>query len=121
VANFTKLAATALRLINANGRTVTIVHQGNTPTDPTKPWRGEDTTVRASVTGTGVFTSLEALNPDNTKREGQMLLFAASADESNDLEEFDQVVDGARYWKIVRAEVIGPADTRVLYKFEVSR
>jgi len=115
------MAAVALRLINANGRTITLVQQGNTPTDPAKPWRGEDTTVRASVTGKGVFTKLDVENPDNTKRGDQMLLFAASVDEGNRLEEFDQVVDGTQTWKIVSASVVGPADTRVLYKFEVKR
>jgi len=121
VANFTAMAAVAKRLIDANGRTVTLIQQGSDPLDLTKPWRGQSTPVRASVSGKAVFTDTNTVNPDNAKRKRQGMLFAASNDSGLGLEDFDIVEDGSIQWKIVSVSVIGPADTRVLYKFEVTR
>lgn len=126
MADFVKLAATAERLINANGRTVTVVQQGNTPADVDKPWRSATTTARASVSGKAVFVSSSDLgyvvnNPDNVKRAEQVALFSANDDGGRSLEDFDLIVDGSVNWKITHAEVLAPADTRIMYLFEVNR
>lgn len=123
MANFVKLAATAQRLIDKNGRTATIVKQGSTPVDATKPWRGQDTTHLAQVTGKAVFVepSKRVANVDQTKRAEQVAYFAANGDAGQALETFDLIVDGSVIWKILRAELLRPADKKLLYIFEVSR
>lgn len=116
--DYVSMAAMAKRLIDENGREVTIIQQGHDPQDSTQPWRGLSTYSRYRVTGNAVFTKLEG---DGSKRKVQMMLFAANDDLGQMLEEFDQVEDGDLVWKIDGAEVVGPADSRVIYKFEVSR
>jgi len=115
------MVALSKRLIDANGRTVTLIHQGQTPLDSAKPWRGLDTYHRARVSGPAVFSKSESTNIDNMKRERQSVLFAASNSNGEDLLEFDQIQDGGSVWKIESGELIGPANTEVIYKFEVSR
>lgn len=120
--DFAAMALVAKRLIDANGRLVTLIQQGDDAVpDSTKPWRSDGTYARNKAVGSGVFTKLKTENPDNTKRKRQMLLFAAADDLGLRLEEFDQVEDGEVLWKIVDVDVVGPADDRVLYKFEVER
>ena len=40
MADFVKLAATAQRLVEANGRAVDLFRVNRTPDDPARPWRG---------------------------------------------------------------------------------
>lgn len=126
MADFTKLAATAKRLIEKNGRTVTVQQQAVTAADASMPWRATPTPAAVSVTGKAVFVDSASLgityvNEDNVKRGVQVALFAASNDGNNELEAFDTIEDGTRTWKITNAEVLQPADTRLLYMFEVAQ
>lgn len=123
MADFTRLAATAKRLIEKNGRSVTVIKQGKTPTDATKPWRGQDTTHLASVTGKAVFVqpSKAIQNIDQLKRAEQVAYFAAANDSGQTLETFDLIKDGSTLWKILRAELLQPATKKLLYQFEVAR
>jgi hypothetical protein len=123
VADFTRLAATAERLIEKNGRTVTVTKQGKTPTDSTKPWRGLSTPGVASVTGKAVFVEPSKLqrNEDNVKRAEQGVYFAANNDGGQALETFDTLLDGASTWKILSAELLKPASKKLLYIFAVAR
>lgn len=124
--DFVKLAATAERLIEANGRSVTVTKQGKTPVDPNQPWRGSSTPVLDSVTGIAAFVSPGDLgkvvtNVDQLKRVDQVALFAANNDGGKLLEDFDTITDGSVIWKIHRAELLKPGATRLLYLFEVGR
>ena len=128
MADFDKLAATAQRLINANGRTVQIVKFGNTPQDSEQPWRGQKgTTYLQSVTGKAAFVPKTQLVTtfaevtDGVLLEGEYALFAADDDGGYALEDFDAIVDGGKEWSIGKTEIIAPADKRVLYMFEVKR
>lgn len=126
MADFVALAATAKRLIDANGRTVTVTKQGSTPGDPTQPWRGQSTPVVSEVTGKAVFvdpSTLGALfqNVDNVKRGEQIALFAASNDGGYSLETFDTLTDGTAVWKVEETKLLAPASTRLLYMLRVSR
>lgn len=127
MADFVALAALAKRLIDANGRTVTIVKNGTTPQDTEQPWRGLSDYQTASVTGIGAFVpstqlkTWEVSTVDNTKRASNYVLFPASDDRGHLLEFFDELLDGDTRWKITSVEVLGPAGTRVLYMIKVSR
>ncbi len=126
MANFTKLAATALRLINANGRTVTVVKRGNNPVDSDKPWRGQADFDKTVVSGKAVFVNSSDLgftvtDENNVKRSVKVALFAASSDGDSELETFDEIRDGSVKWQITKTEVLAPGDIRLLYMFEVKR
>ena len=122
MADFNKLALTAKRLIDANGRQVTLIKYGNDPADSDKPWRGRNDYHEAEVVGFASFVSDSFLkNVDSIKRESNFALFAAEDDEGNDLETFDVIDDGGIIWKIIQTELIAPATKRVLYQFEVKR
>ena len=130
MADFTKLAATAKRLIDANGRSITLTRQGVTEGDPTKPWRTVSSPVAEEVTGAGVFVTTEPgklgaqwFNTDNLKRGDQVVFFAALNDGGKSLEEFDTVTDSldGTVWKIINAQLLSPATTKLLYQFQVRR
>jgi hypothetical protein len=127
VADFVALAALAKQLIDANGRTVTIIKNGTTPQDTEQPWRGLADYQMASVTGIAAFVpsaqlkTWEVTTEDNTKRGTNYVLFPASYDGGHLLEFFDELLDGDTRWKITSVEVLGPAATRLLYMIKVNR
>jgi hypothetical protein len=127
VADFVGLAATAKRLIDANGRTITVVKFGSVPQDSDKPWRGRREYHEAEVQGKAVFVprtlnlASRTEDQDGVDRQMDYFYFAANNDGGFELETFDAIVDGARTWKIASVELIAPADTRVLYQIEVQR
>lgn len=125
MANFTKLAATAKRLINKNGREVSIVKLNTTPADPARPWRGPNNprTGGATVVAKAAFVPLGGSNLGITFQDAapdsEVMLFAADDDEGNFLENFDEVIDGTARWAIGQVQVLQPADKRLLYFFLV--
>lgn len=126
MADFAKMAAVAQRLIEANGRTVSIVRHGKNPMDTDQPWRGSSEYPVATVTGKAAFVAPSDLghrvvDAENVKRADKVALFAALNDGGHSLEDFDVIEDGDVVWHILRASVLQPAITRVLYMFEVAR
>lgn len=124
--DFLRLAATAQRLIDENGRIVMVIKSGKNPQDSDKPWRGQATYNEASVSGKAVFVNSSDLgytvrDEQNVKRSVKVALFAAQSDGDYDLESFDVIEDGDVKWRIVQAQVLAPASTRILYMFEVAR
>ena len=121
--DFTKLAATATRLVSANGRSVTFAQLDTTPADSSKPWRG-DATPRTSYAATSSQTAvfvppggvqqlgLGFLKEELVERAQQIMILSATSD---DLQDFDEVIDddGSK-WKIEFVEVLRPASTKVL-------
>jgi hypothetical protein len=126
VVDFARMAAVAQRLIEANGRTVTIVKHGKNPQDTDQPWRGSSEYPVATVTGSAAFVAASDLghrvrDDQNVKRADKVALFAAVNDGGHALEEFDVIEDGESVWHIVGAQVLQPGSTRLLYLFEVQR
>ena len=147
MADFVKAAATAKRLIEANGRSVTFFKLNRTAADPTKPWRGPtlDADPTSALEGSKV-TAKAAFVPasgsgfgrdarDRTtaaqRQEGgaggtlvrdikQIALVAASSMPSGtDLELFDAMRDGDRVWKIQFANILAPATTDIIWEVGV--
>jgi hypothetical protein len=106
---------------------VTVVQYGANPQDQDKPWRGQSTYPVATVAGTAAFVPRTQLvgtfaeQKEGVLRESEYALFAADADDGYHLEEFDAIIDRDMTWRILKTEVISPAEKRVLYMFEVSR
>ncbi len=114
--DYVKLAATAKRLIDANGRAISIVPRSLA--DPSKPWLGtvDDTPVPAI----GVFTEYNRRDIDGTKiqRSDQELSIAADG-LAVDIENVDAVLDGATTWQVVDTTVVKPGPIVLVYKLQV--
>jgi len=128
VANFTALAATAKRLIDDNGRSITVIKWGSASKDTEKPWRGRRGYREAEVTGAAVFvprtlklSTFASDDEEGTSRLRNYCYFAADNDAGYDLSTFDAIEDGGVIWRIESVEKIEPAALRVLYQIEVVR
>lgn len=128
MANEAAALALAKRLIDANGRSITIVQLAKTAQDPSRPWRGP-TNPRApalrSVTGFGCFVPLGGSDlgvtfPDDAPGT-QVLLFPAADDLGLPLEDFDEIIDGSARWAISNVQVLQPGAKRLLYYFLVQK
>lgn len=123
----TDFSALAKRLIDKNGRPITIVNLGETPADPTKPWRGAaDARAEATeVPGTGAFVTGApgelGITFENGAPDSQVVLFPAADDDGETLEDFDEIVDGSTRWRIVETKILQPGTTRFIYAFLVEQ
>jgi len=126
--DYTKLAATAKRLIEASGRTVTFRRLGTQVDDPTKPWRASENVrnpaelevqakavfvdpVSAAKMGLGV-TGEEMINKIDS-----VALVASDSALTFDLETFHEVVETNSLFKIIHVEVLRPGTKKLLYIF----
>ena len=125
----------AQRLISTKGRTVTFIKLNKTTTDPNKPWRGNAdprNPPEASSSQVAVFVPISSaamlsqrtLQDELVKRSEQMCLVGPGSQSTDDLTEFDEILDsdGTR-WKINFADVLQPGDKqfRILYSLGVRR
>jgi hypothetical protein len=126
--NYTQLAATAQRLIEANGRSVTLVERSSTPEDASKPWRGpdEDVTPPTQTTVTGVFLSatsetelgelLQLIDAGLIQRGQKFLMVAADSLPSTlDIRAQASVLDGAQSWAVQEVATLQPGSTPLLH------
>lgn len=127
--NYVSFQNLAERLIEANGRTLSLVRrdQGN-PIDPAKPWRGSTEADEITVVVKGVFTEFEKEDFDGTlvRRGDKRVLVAAKSvtDEGGNaanlkIEDYDHILDDGVRWKIMRAELIEPGNLRIMFDLQV--
>ncbi len=119
----------AERLIEANGRTLSLVRRDqDNPTDPAKPWRGSTEANEITVVVKGVFTEFEREDFDGTlvRRGDKRVLIAAKSvtDEGGGaanlkIEDYDHILDGGVRWKIMKAELIEPGPLRIMFDLQV--
>ncbi len=118
--DYTEMVATADELIQEFGRQVTFVKTSSTPSDVTKPWRGE--VVADDSTLSGVWAAIVPWMSEDDKdsvRFGiKVCIVSASSFPSNDGETYDRVVDAdGGAWHLHNCEIINPGGVRVLYIF----
>jgi len=128
VVDYVKLAATALRLVTNNGKSITIAKLGTTPSDVAKPWRGpadqrspyaDSETVMAvevPLAGLGKMISKSDI-PDGVKD----FYLVAPGLTTPALNDFDELVDGSTTYRIVSVNVLKPADVVLLYAIGVQK
>jgi hypothetical protein len=127
--NYVRSAATAKRLIEENGRTVTLYRKVRTPLDVNKPWRGPSTaaaTPDPNVVGqvkAVIYPVKEEDVDDGLVRLGMQTAMVAhdSLQSPEDLSDIDAIKDGSYTYKVVKAVVIGPGDTKIVYQFYLER
>lgn len=127
--NYVSFQNLAERLIEANGRDLSLVRrdQGN-PTDPAKPWRGSTEVDTITVVVKGVFIEFEKEDFDGTlvRRGDKRVLIADKSvtDEGGSasnlkIEDYDHVLDGGTRYKILSAELIEPGPLRIMFDLQV--
>ena len=127
--DFASLKSLAERLIEANGRDLTLVRrdQGNL-VDANQPWRGSTEVSEISFVVKGVFTEFEKTDFDGSlvRRGDKRVLISdqsvldESAGASNlKIEDYDHILDDGVRWKIISAETIQPGPTRIFYDIHV--
>lgn len=127
--NYTQLRQTAERLIEENGRSLTLVRkdQGN-PSDPAKPWRGSTDADEISVTVIGVVIEFEKDEVDGTLilREDKRVFISDKSvtDEGGSapnlqIEDYSDLIDGATRYRIINPTTIEPGDQRIYYDMQV--
>lgn len=129
--DFVKMQALAKRLIEANGRSVTLNRMARTPANPAKPWRGQpDQSVpEVTVDVKGVFLDtissrylgLTIQNEGEEKGEQQLFLVATTSAPGKSLREFDQLVDGTQLWNIKALNVLQPGDEEIFVAFKATK
>lgn len=129
--DYTKLAATANRLITQSGRTVTLVKPNETPADPSQPWNGPAPAGETTLDVPGIqllpnavrIFGLAALGDANefqglvTYSELVYIVFAGE----EDLSLYTYVRDGGVDYQIEATQELKPADTTLLGYIGVRR
>lgn len=127
--NYTNMRAMAKRLIDANGRDVSVVRQSRTEADPNEPWRaGEAAMTSLTVKGVILYMDLEQVNGLTVERDDRIAFISAEAAEDVNatalLEEYDYVEDGGDRYDIINKNVIEPGpvgDSKVIYIFQLRK
>lgn len=129
MADYSSAIATARRLIQAKGRTVTLQRLEDAPADPAKPWRGPasatppEATLALSVVQvqpSGANTLGLTIKDEELLRRLSAILIAEPAAE--DVETYHRVVEAdGSHWRIAFVEKLQPADDAVLYFIGVQR
>ena len=140
MADFARAAATAKRLIEANGRAVTLFKVNRTPDDPAKPWRGTSSAPATIDGGLEIASVKVAFVPASGSGFGKTLadraesldvqfqqvgLLATDSLPSGvtfaDVEAADSLRDGADVWKITVREHLRPASQSILFLLGLSK
>lgn len=129
--DYTALEATAKRLIERFGRSISFFKESETAADSDAPFDGpapfdSDTApaeqkienVKAVFVGAGDTKFQDELGGLIRHGSAGFLIYGSV---SSELENFDVVVDGSDLWKIDNVEPLKPGDTNVIYGVEVSR
>jgi hypothetical protein len=137
--DYVRFKSLAKRLIETNGRSITLLRSGNTPVDSNKPWRGSTNQASNStsftITTIGLFvhpfldsdllslvSSIES--PYNTTRDSENVLIHADLLDGvaeAEIESFDLLKDGNTLYKINRVKLLSPGSVRIAYALEVSQ
>ncbi len=131
--NYTTMAATAKRLIDASGRSVTLNRFNQTPPDTDVPWEGPadpSATPDATAVVIGTFVpmttgkdlGLETLDADLMKRTAEVCLVGpGTIDPPFDLATANELVDGTVHKKVTFVRTLKPASITLLYFIGVAR
>jgi len=125
-ANFRLLAE---RLIEINGRDLTLVRRDqDNLVDPTEPWRASTEAAEITFVVKGIIIEFEKEDFDGSLvRRGDKRIFIADKSVSDEggtaanlkIEDYDHILDGTTRWTILKAELIEPGPTRIMYDIHV--
>lgn len=127
--NYANFRTLAERLIEENGRNITLVRrdQGN-PVDSAKPWRDstEAATITFIVKGVIIDFDKEDIDGSLVRRGDKRVLISdkSVSDEGGSaanliIEDYDHILDAGVRWKIKEVNLIEPGDTRIMYDLQI--
>lgn len=127
--NYTRMRSVAERLVEENGRTVTLVRLDQVnDSDPAMPWRGTTGTSEVTVDVIAVLVPFENDDFDGTlvkRGDMQAIVAAKSVEDENpanvEIETFDFLDDGGARWRIVEAKSINPGGQRIVYMLQLRK
>ncbi len=131
--NYTKLAATAKRLIEANGRKLIMLRPSEVAADTAKPWDGP-----APATADTEFAISGVFVPPNTVRQFGLTALGTGHDfledliqtseqmcitfpGETDLAQFTHMKDGTVDWNVIGIQVLKPGNVTLLAFIGVKR
>lgn len=118
MADYASLRATAQRLIQKNGRTITYTQKGSTIPDPAKPWEAKTGDSISTLKASFIEFTLEQVR-GNLVQAGDKRILVAADDLGLTPGNEDKVTDGTIIWNIVSVGIIDPSDAAVLYDFHL--
>lgn len=127
MANLIDYPALALKVqsvIEGTGRDIEFIRNGETESDPDKPWRTYSTTPESSITAKAVADNqaVESTEENFDIRIGDKVLYvSAKALNDVDLTLYDAVVDEGSRHEIIKAVPIKPGAVTILYIVQVRR
>lgn len=129
--NYANFRALAERLIEENGRDVSLVRRDqDNPVDSAKPWRDstEAATITFIVKGVIIDFDKEDFDGSLVRRGDKRVLISdqSVSDEGGSaanliIEDYDSLLDASVLWKIVDVNLIEPGDTRIMYDLQVRK
>lgn len=121
--DYANLAAVALRLIQANGRAVSLrkVTTG-APGDSAKPWvPGAEATADTTATGVFLDTQRSFITGELIPTDESVLLLSASELGALVPINKDRIVDGSDVWEVTKVDTLEPGDTALLYELRIKK
>lgn len=117
--DYVKLAATSQRLLDANGRSVTLVYRGPAA-DSGNAWDGSKSVGGASESAIGVFLDYQRREVDGTKIQAHdKRLLVAAQNLTNSPTTAERVTDGGVNYQVIDVRVVQPGATILLYELQV--
>jgi hypothetical protein len=123
-----KMAKVAKKLIEKDGRLVTIIKSKKTDTDALKPWRKNET---PWIDGTEVQVKAIFVTPKSPTDFGQgsvtalglvpldarlsWLIFAEDSFPGENYKDYEYIKDGDEIWKITIYETLKPGDKAIIH------
>lgn len=112
--------ATATRLINKKGRTVTLSNKVVTTPDPAEPWnKTPGTDVTEDTKAVIMKYELKEIDGELVK-VGDMKALVPYI-EGVDVKNFDTLIDGSETWKIKKVTPVQPGDTLIFYRLNLRK
>lgn len=136
--DYAKLAATAKRLIEANGRSVTLFKSNTVPANAGQPWRGPDSSADPeedeggeTLTVTVCFVPARGTNLSEEAREREetivkdgveyALIATNSLPDGTNVREFNAMQDGDNLWRVKFVGELRPGGTGLMWEAELSK
>lgn len=122
--NQVKLAKTAKRLIEANGRELTLVNESTTSADPLKPHRGRVESADVTTTVIGIITNyrLSQIDGHLIRRGDKRCVIAANSLASGIvLTDYEKLIDTGVSYKIKDIEPVKPGKVPLIYFLQLRR
>ncbi len=134
--DYSRTAATALRLLTKFGRSVQLVKLSTKAFDDNFPWKGSETLPDTTISVTAAFVdpvsekdlgSAEIIQPETSVKMGVQIAFIAANEnlDSNgdavDLTEYHRMIDGGLVYRMVEIHTLSPGGTPLMYEARLER